>query len=189
MPDPIPERLFPVLVLGGTRSGKSRWAERLVQGAAADMAHPVCYLATAEPLDDEMSARIALHRARRPAAWVTHEEPVAVAEAIQHWGATHIVLVECLTLLMSNWLRGDPDDATLDERVETLARAVHASAKPVVVVSNQVGSGLVPMHPLARRYADWLGLMNQRMARGAARVYLTVAGRPLLLPPDPDGAP
>lgn len=179
------EALFPVLVLGGARSGKSRWAERLVQDAAADTGQPVCYLATAEPLDGEMAHRIALHRARRPGGWVTHEEPVAVGDAVQHWSPTHIVLLECLTLLMSNWMRYDPDDATLEGRVEALARAVAASVSPVVVVSNEVGSGIVPIHPLARRYADWLGLLNQRMARDAARVYLTVAGRPLLLPPDP----
>ena len=182
----MPEGRFPVLVLGGARSGKSRWAERLVQRAAADTGRPVCYLATAEALDGEMSSRIALHRARRPTGWVTHEEPVAVADAVQHWTRTHIVLLECLTLLMSNWMRDDPDDQTLTGRVEALARAVAASASPVVVVSNEVGSGIVPMHPLARRYADGLGFMNQRMARDAARVYLTVAGRPLLLPPDPE---
>ena len=182
----MPEGLFPVLVLGGARSGKSRWAERLVQRAAVDTGLPVCYLATAEALDGEMSSRIALHRARRPSRWVTHEEPVAVADAVRHWAATHIVLIECLTLLMSNWLRDDPDDATLAGRLEALAGAVAASPSPVVVVSNEVGSGIVPMHPLARRYADWLGLLNQRMARDAARVYLTVAGRPLLLPADPD---
>ena len=182
----MPDGRYPVLVVGGARSGKSRWAERLVQGAAADTGQPVCYLATAEALDGEMSSRIALHRARRPTGWVTYEESVSVADAVQHWSPTHIVLIECLTLLMSNWMREDPDDETLEGRVEALAQAVAASASPVVVVSNEVGSGIVPMHPLARRYTDWLGFMNQRIARDAARVYLTVAGRPLLLPPHPD---
>ncbi len=182
----MPEGRYPVLVVGGARSGKSRWAERLVEGATADTGQPVCYLATAEALDGEMASRIARHRGRRPKDWVTHEEPLAVAEAVQRWSPTHIILIECLTLLMSNWMRSNPDDAALAGRVEALAQSVAASASPVIVVSNEVGSGIVPLNPLARRYADWLGLMNQRMARDAARVYLTVAGRPLLLPPHPD---
>ncbi len=183
MPDPAPA--FPVLVLGGTRSGKSRWAERLAAEAAAHTGQPVCYLATAEPLDGEMADRIDAHRQRRPHEWVTLEEPLAAAEAIRRWSATHVVLVECLTLLLSNWMRDPLGSASFAQRADALAAAVAQSPSPVIVVSNEVGAGIVPMYPMARQYADWLGLLNQRVARASARVYLTVAGRPLLLPPDP----
>ncbi len=163
------------LVLGGMRSGKSRYAEGLLE--AAPFA-PV-YIATARPLDAEMQARIAAHRARRGPRWRTVEEPVALPQAIAREAQDgRAVLVDCLTLWLTNLLveARDPEAA-----FRALERALDAAACPVVLVSNEVGWGIVPAEALARRFIDLAGELHQRIAQRADRVILMVAGRALVL--------
>jgi adenosylcobinamide kinase / adenosylcobinamide-phosphate guanylyltransferase len=162
------------LVLGGARSGKSRYAESLVM----EFPPPWLYVATAEPLDGEMTARIAAHRARRGADWRAVEAPRDLAGALADNAAGGAVLVDCLTLWLSNLMLADADIEAESERLEgVLARF----AAPLVLVSNEVGSGIVPDNALGRRFRDAQGRLNQRMAARADRVVLMVAGLPLVV--------
>ena len=160
-------------VLGGARSGKSRYAESLISA----LPPPWFYLATATAGDDEMAARIKAHRARRAASWHTVEAPRDVAGALGACGEAP-ALVDCLTLWLSNLMLVE---AEIEAEVDRLEQALQAAAAPVVLVSNEVGFGIVPDHPLGRRFRDWQGVVNQRMAARADRVVLMVAGLPLVL--------
>ncbi len=160
------------LVLGGARSGKSAHAEALVTAFPA----PWSYLATAQALDGEMHERIAHHRARRAAGWETCEVPLDLAAALDALPPGRPALVDCLTLWVTNLLLADCNpDAAADRLLEALARA----RGPLVLVSNEVGLGIVPDNALARRFRDAAGRLNQRVAAVADRVVLTVAGLPL----------
>jgi adenosylcobinamide kinase / adenosylcobinamide-phosphate guanylyltransferase len=163
------------LVLGGARSGKSRYAERLVEGAARSGT----YCATAEPGDAEMAERIAAHRARRGPFWRTVETPLALAQAIAAEAMRdRPLLVDCLTLWLSNLLlAGKWSDA----EAGALFSALRGAEGPVVLVSNEVGLGLVPETPLGRRFRDMAGRLNQRAAALADRVVFVAAGLPLVL--------
>ena len=168
------------LVLGGARSGKSRFAEALVEGAAA------CgtYCATAEAGDDEMAARIAAHRARRDgggraAFWQTIEAPLAVAGAIAaEADPERPLLVDCLTLWLSNLMMAE---APIDDEFAALLAALRDAAGPIVLVANEVGLGLVPQTPLGRHFRDAAGRLNQDLASFADRVVFVAAGLPLVL--------
>jgi adenosyl cobinamide kinase/adenosyl cobinamide phosphate guanylyltransferase len=160
-----------ILVLGGARSGKSRYAEGLI----AAFAPPWSYIATAEAGDDEMVARIDAHRARRGASWRTVEAPRDLAAALASCGSTP-VLVDCLTLWLSNLLLAE---ANIENEIERFEKSLAGAAAPVVLVANEVGSGIVPDYPLGRRFRDLQGLLNQRIAARADRVVLMVAGLPL----------
>ena len=168
------------LVLGGARSGKSTYAEKLVTGTLFGTApRPAVYIATAEAGDVEMATRIMAHRARRGVGWTTIEEPVKLAEALD--GAqTHRqpVLVDCLTLWLSNLMHVGAD---LDEATDALLQALADSASPVVFVSNEVGLGRVPETPLGRSFRDAQGRLNMRVAERADRVVLMAAGLPLTM--------
>lgn len=169
-------KLPPVtLVLGGARSGKSRHAERLLESQPG----PCVYLATAQAGDAEMAARIAAHRARRGARWQTHEEPLDLAAALRtvcrRDGA---VLVDCLTLWLSNVLAAERDVAA---ESDALIAALEDLTGPVVFVSNEVGLGVVPANALARRFVDAAGMLHQRLAAAADRVVLMTAGLPLTI--------
>jgi len=159
-------------VLGGARSGKSRHAETLV----AALPPPWIYVATAEPLDDEMAARIAAHKGRRDHRWRTIEAPRDLAGALTSAAAGVPILIDCLTLWLSNLMLAgaDPDAETL--RFEA---ALRDAAGPVIAVANEVGLGIVPDNALARRFRDAAGRLNQRLAARADRVVLLVAGIPL----------
>jgi adenosylcobinamide kinase/adenosylcobinamide-phosphate guanylyltransferase len=166
-----------VFVVGGQRSGKSRYAEALVEKSGR---RPL-YVATAEPGDGEMAERIRLHRARRGPDWRTVEEPLAIAEVVAAEARPDTaVLVDCLTLWLANLMGAGRD---VDAEADRLAAALGAVTGPVVIVSNEVGSGVVPGNPLARRYADALGTLNQRIAAASTRVVLMAAGCPVLLKP------
>jgi adenosylcobinamide kinase / adenosylcobinamide-phosphate guanylyltransferase len=162
------------LVLGGARSGKSAYAEALLAGFPAPL-----YLATAEPADAEMAERIRHHRARRGDAWRTVEEPLALGQALAaHSAAGRPVLVDCLTLWLSNLLCADrPVEPAVDDLLECLPRL----SGPVVFVANEVGLGLVPDNALARAFRDHAGRLNQRLAACCQRVVFIAAGLPLLL--------
>jgi adenosylcobinamide kinase / adenosylcobinamide-phosphate guanylyltransferase len=163
------------LVLGGARSGKSRYAEALIEEAAPE----ALYLATAEALDDEMRARIRHHRARRGARWTTREAPLDLAAALVELARPERpVLVDCLTLWLSNLLIAGRDvDAATAGLLATLPRL----AGPVVLVANEVGLGIVPDNALARAFRDHAGRLNQAVAAEAQRVVLVAAGLPLVL--------
>ena len=177
------------LVSGGVRAGKTRFAERL----AARHGERVCYIATAEPGDDEMRARIAAHRAGRAAAWRTIEAPLLVAEALKDATDADAVLLDCLTVWTSNVLLATVDPDSLDERAaaEAQARVLTAvdallawqadSGVPLYAVTNEVGLGVTPPYPLGRLFQDVLGRVNQRVAAVAQEVYLVVAGQALPL--------
>ena len=167
--------LFPplTLVIGGAASGKSALAERLVVATG----RPRRYVATAEAWDDEMAARIAAHRARRD-GWTTVEAPHDLAGALAGAAAGEAVLVDCATLWLTNRMLAGADPAA---EAAALAAALAACAAPVVVVTNEVGQGIVPDNALARAFRDAQGRLNQRLAAAAGRVVLVTAGLPLAL--------
>ncbi len=174
-----------ILILGGARSGKSAFAERL----AAARGGGVLFVATATAGDEEMARRIAAHRVARPAAWRLLEAPVAVADRLAEGGPERVgtVLLDCLTLLVSNLLlaheaEGEEGVARrVDAEIDGLLRRFDEDqgAATWLIVSSEVGLGLVPPYPLGRLFRDLLGRANQRFAARADRVYLMVAGLPL----------
>ncbi len=171
------------LILGGARSGKSSYAQRL----AAERGRVVVYVATAEAGDGEMADRIAAHRAERPAHWQTLEAPRAVGTVIRSGaGQADVILIDCLTLLANNVIVPLPEsitapeaEAALNVEIEALLNAYAHSAAEWLIVSNEVGLGLVPPYPLGRVYRDALGRANQRLAAMADEVLFMVAGLPL----------
>ena len=204
-----------ILVTGGARSGKSTFAERLAAQRAEPLGGRVTYLATSETNDAEMAARVTAHRAARPAAWQTVECPLEVpaavraagsaatgAESAAPSGAPHVILLDCVTLWVTNLLFSGgalggsepPEDGynyakdilpAAEERaaaervtaaVTDLLAALDETGATLVAVTNEVGLGVVPEYPLARLYRDQLGWANQRLARSAGRVYLLVSG-------------
>ena len=189
-----------ILVTGGVRAGKSEFAQRLAQklslapGVEYTQYRPVLFVATAEALDDEMEERVRRHRASRPPGWRTLEEPVrlpeAIAEALAHpdpKDGAGVVLVDCLNLWVSNLLlRGQGkegagiEDGILDS-ARRLLECYERGRVSFILVSNEVGLGLVPTHRLGRQFRDVLGKVNQLVAARADKVYLLVAGLPLEL--------
>jgi adenosylcobinamide kinase / adenosylcobinamide-phosphate guanylyltransferase len=172
------------LVLGGARSGKSTYAQNIIE----ESRQPALFVATATAGDEEMANRIAAHRASRSAQWSTLEAPLQVGYAIKK--APHLpwVLVDCITLLASNVLMTCPEPAVeaqyqikLEEEVEELIAAYHAHDGMWMIVSNEVGLGLVPPYALGRYYRDGLGWANQRLAQTADRVVFMVAGIPMMV--------
>jgi adenosylcobinamide kinase/adenosylcobinamide-phosphate guanylyltransferase len=160
------------LVLGGARSGKSRYAEGLITQSPK----PWIYVATAEALDDEMAERITAHRARRDAGWQTLEAPHDLAAAVGQAPADAALLVDCLTLWLSNLMERGFD---IEAEMARLEEALAARKGPTVLVSNEVGLGIVPDNTLARRFRDLQGELNQRLAVQATRVVMMVAGIPI----------
>jgi adenosylcobinamide kinase/adenosylcobinamide-phosphate guanylyltransferase len=166
------------LVLGGARSGKSQYAESLITA----LPPPWLYVATGEPLDREMAERIAAHRARRNTCWQTIEASHDLAGALAAAPAEAAVLIDCLTLWLSNRLLADADvDAEIGRLENALSRHIGAA----VLVSNEVGFGIVPDNALARRFRDLQGRLNQRLAARADRVMLLVAGLPIAMKGSP----
>ena len=162
-----------ILITGGARSGKSACAESFI---GDEPAVPVTYVATAEALDEEMAERIRRHRARRPARWRTVEAPrdadrrLADLAAEPGW-----IILDCLTLFLANILDDSDDEAILD-RVDAMAETAAGGRADTIVVTNEVGAGIVPANPTARRFRDLAGLANQTVARRATEVYVTVVG-------------
>jgi adenosylcobinamide kinase/adenosylcobinamide-phosphate guanylyltransferase len=184
-----------ILLLGGARSGKSSFAEQKAREWGGDN---VLYVATSETRDDEMRQRVQKHQAARPPAWVTLEAPREVTRAIRASSSNaQVVLVDCITFLVSNYLMaasepvddpfGPPSGDPFDEAIESAIRAdvnglaefSHERELTMLVVSNEVGMGLVPPYDLGRAYRDLLGRANQDLARQADEVYLLIAGLPM----------
>jgi len=169
-----------ILVLGGCRSGKSGHALQL----AEKMGPRRLFAATCVPRDDEMRNRVQRHQRERSGAWQTLEVPVDLADAIgTHSPSADVILVDCLTLWLSNLLMETEDEARLRRHVDVLARAVETAPNAVILVSNEVGAGIVPENRLARCYRDLAGWTNQAMAAVCSRVIWTVAGIPVTIKP------
>lgn len=170
-----------IFVTGAARSGKSAFAEKM----AAELAGEVTYIATCVPGDDEMRDRVARHFARRPIQWQTIEEaldPVRVIEELD--GSGHVFLLDCLTLLVSNLiLQTDlqPSEEQVLEKISELAAVSYESPAHVIIVSNEVGWGIVPGDPLSRLYRDIIGRANQKIAEYADEAYITISGIPVEL--------
>lgn len=173
------------LVLGGARSGKSRYAVE----QAAQSGSRVAFLATARALDGDMAARIARHRAERPARWPTLEEPHDLVGACRRAATAHdLVLVDCVTLWVANLMDRGDDDAAVLAAAEDVAKLQRERVVSLLIVSNEVGEGVHPSTALGRRFRDLLGSVNQRLAAAADRVTLMVAGLPVTVkdtPPPP----
>lgn len=163
-------------ITGGARSGKSAFAEKL----ASELQGKRAYLATAQALDAEMVARIELHRKRRGSAWDTFEEPLAVAELIRRLsGRYDILLLDCLTLWLSNVMAHTDGNDAVSIRSDALVNELRDFSGACIVVSNEVGLGIVPDNPLARRFRDCAGMLNQKTAQVADEVYFTASGIPV----------
>ncbi|MFV3288041.1 bifunctional adenosylcobinamide kinase/adenosylcobinamide-phosphate guanylyltransferase [Pseudomonas sp. NY11955] len=165
------------LILGGARSGKSRLAEQLASASGL----PVTYIATSQPLDGEMNERVLLHRQRRPDDWGLIEEPLALAAVLRAEAAAgRCLLVDCLTLWLTNLLMLEDDQRLAEER-DALLACLEELPGTLILVSNETGLGVVPMGELTRRYVDLAGWLHQAVAERCQRVVLTVAGLPLTL--------
>jgi len=168
-----------ILVLGGARSGKSAFAQEL----ASELGDRILFVATGTAMDEEMRHRIELHQKTRPTSWRTIEVPTSVAEAIaRHVADADVVLLDCLTLLTANVMEtaADPEDTeALDRAIATeIGQILQQKDAHLIIVSNEVGMGLVPVYPSGRAFRDLLGRANQLVADRADRVYLLVAGIP-----------
>jgi adenosylcobinamide kinase / adenosylcobinamide-phosphate guanylyltransferase len=175
--EPPRTRIRSLLVLGGARSGKSAYAQSLAEAYGSER----LYLATAAAGDEEMAARIARHQADRGQGWTTLEEPLEIARALlTHAQPSRVVLVDCLTLWLSNLMLAGRDPAPA---VTALADAIGELAGPVVLVSNEVGMGLVPDNKLGRDFRDWQGRANRELGAACDAVIFVAAGLPLQLKP------
>lgn len=175
------------LILGGARGGKSRAAEEMARRLGGE---DVLFVATASAGDEEMQARILAHQKARPAGWRTHEAERRLAESLEQLALPRVVLVDCITLLAANVLLTFPEDgpqeaisAAVLAEIEALLGLVRNSEATWIMVSNEVGMGVVPPYPLGRVYRDVLGAANQRLAAAADEVILMVAGLPWVLKP------
>jgi adenosyl cobinamide kinase/adenosyl cobinamide phosphate guanylyltransferase len=165
------------VLLGGARSGKSALSSKLA--SATDL--PVVVVVTAEARDEEMTERIRRHRASRPAAWTTVEAPIEVAMAVGELEANAFVVVDCLSLWVSNAIEAEHNDEQILDEAREIASALTKREAPAVVVTNEVGLGIVPVNALARRYRDTLGRVNATFVGEAERAYFVVAGKALAL--------
>jgi adenosylcobinamide kinase/adenosylcobinamide-phosphate guanylyltransferase len=174
-----------IFILGGARSGKSSFAQKLARQAGED-ASGVLFIATGSAGDEEMRDRIERHQLDRPSHWVTLEASREIGKAIlEHGPGYRAIIVDCLTFLISNYLIDAGDESVYDElativeqEMETLIQAVNSAEAQVIVVSNEVGLGLVPMNPMGRAFRDLAGTAHQQVARAADEVYFMVAGLP-----------
>jgi adenosylcobinamide kinase / adenosylcobinamide-phosphate guanylyltransferase len=166
------------LVLGGVRSGKSRYAQQL-----AEQYQHVVFVATAKATDDEMRTKIERHRDDRPQEWLTVEEPLELPQVLTHYQSKHdVILIDCLTVFAANLLEeAGEDEKLISRRIAAFCDALQSADCAVVLVSNEVGSGVVPAYTSGRRYRDLLGELNQKVASIANDVVLMVAGLPLAL--------
>ena len=171
-----------ILVLGGCRSGKSSFAKQAADHMARDKK---IYLATSVPTDREMKERVKHHQDDRGPDWATIEEPIRIHETIDRACAqAKVILVDCLTLWVSNLLFRETDEAGIMAAVDLLVGALNRSTCPVILVSNEVGYGIVPENSLARQFRDMAGLVNQRVARAVDEVFVSMAGIPVRIKPN-----
>jgi adenosylcobinamide kinase / adenosylcobinamide-phosphate guanylyltransferase len=165
------------VLLGGARSGKSELSSKLA--SSTDL--PVVVLVTAEGRDEEMAERIRRHRESRPAGWTTVEEPIELATAVRDLAPDAFAVIDCLSLWVSNAMEAEHGDERIVDEAREIASALAKRAAPAIVVSNEVGLGIVPVNALARRYRDTLGRVNSAFVSEAVRAYFVVAGKVLAL--------
>jgi adenosylcobinamide kinase/adenosylcobinamide-phosphate guanylyltransferase len=171
-----------ILVLGGCRSGKSGFAKQAADHMARDKK---IYLATCVPTDREMKKRVKQHQEDRGPDWATIEEPIAIHETIDRaCTQAKVILVDCLTLWTSNLLLQETNEAGIMAAVDRLVDALNRSTCPVILVSNEVGHGIVPENSLARQFRDMAGLVNQRVAQAVDEVFVSMAGIPVQIKPN-----
>lgn len=163
------------LVLGGARSGKSRYAETL----AGQNSKEIVYIATATPGDEEMKLRIDEHQRQRPDSWSLIEEPLFLVDVINKISEEKCLLVDCLTLWLSNSLADEKND--IEQRINELVETVIKAKSDIILVSNEVGQGIVPMGELSRKFVDESGRLHQKLAQVCDRVVFVVAGLPQIL--------
>ena len=163
------------LVLGGARSGKSRYAETI----AGQNSKEIIYLATATPGDEEMKLRIDAHQHQRPDSWILIEEPLYLADVISTINGEKCLLVDCLTLWLTNCLADEKVD--IEHRISELVDTVTKANSDIILVSNEVGQGIVPMGELSRKFVDESGRLHQKLAQVCDRVVFVVAGLPQIL--------
>ena len=165
-----------LFITGGARSGKSRLAESLAEGFGT----PLCYIATGQALDTEMEERISAHRTRRGGNWHTVEEPLRLAETIRNVdGSFQAILVDCITLWLTNLLLTHEDTDQVMAKVGALVEVMPKGKTPLILVSNEVGMGIVPENAQARLFRDLSGFIQQKVAREADEVYFMVSGLPV----------
>jgi adenosylcobinamide kinase / adenosylcobinamide-phosphate guanylyltransferase len=166
-----------ILVTGGCRSGKSRFALNTAEQIAGDNR---LFIATSQPLDDEMKERVKRHRQERGPGWRTVEAPVRLSEAVTgHHDSARVLLIDCITMWLTNLLLDESTSEKTDEYMENLKAAIIGSRCPVLLVTNEVGMGIVPENRLARKFRDLAGSINQTLAGLADQVVLVVSGIPL----------
>lgn len=180
-----------ILISGGARSGKSRFAEQLAAEKAKQRENAaVLYLATCEVRDEEIKQRIEIHQTRRPSSWLTVEEPLHTDRKVREYGDRYpVILLDCITLWVSNYLLSKSDDtwhqpSILDEllgKTDQMIEAARRTNTILIAVTNEVGLGIVPDTPLGRVYRDYAGLVNQRLAEAADQAYLVAMGIPVSL--------
>ena len=168
---------FSLLITGGARSGKSSFAEKQTLSYGV----PVIYIATAQALDEEMEKRIQIHRERRGEEWLTINEPLELADKLLSLDGRGACLVDCLTLWLSNLMFAEKN---ITEATFSLIQAIDARRDPVILVTNEVGGGIVPENELARRFRDEAGRLNQVVADAVDEVYTCISGIPLKLKPN-----
>jgi len=164
------------LILGGVKSGKSRYAENL----ATSISEQVTLIATATVLDNEMAVRVARHQEDRPASWITREEPVHLGQALRSIQGANVVVIDCLTLWLTNLLMLEDSEA-LNQEIDDFEQTIKTFKYPLILVSNETNMGIVPLGDLSRQYCDQVGLLHQRLAAVCDKVELIVAGLPLVL--------
>jgi adenosylcobinamide kinase/adenosylcobinamide-phosphate guanylyltransferase len=168
-----------ILVIGGCKSGKSRHALEMAEEIPAEKR---IFIATCVPQDEEMKRRVLRHQAERSRSWQTREVPIRLAEVIREQSTpTHVILVDCLTLWVTNLLMENNDADTVAEAVHNLTLSLQKAVCPVILVSNEVGTGIVPENSLARQFRDAAGLANQQIAACATKVVWMVAGIPVAI--------
>lgn len=177
-----------ILLLGGARAGKSRHALRLAAAQSGSPQATVCLIATAQALDEDMTERIARHQTERPGHWRTIEEPYQIDDAMRQAAETNVVIVDCLTLFVSNWLLRYEDEHECEQFVRRITRdfleLARSRQQTIICVSNETGLGIVPDTRLGRVFRDLLGRVNQEFAAAADEVYLLIAGLALQLKPN-----
>lgn len=172
-------------IVGGARSGKSKYAEAVALSAES-RGLAVHYIATAQAFDNEMSVRIAKHQKSRPKHWVTHEIPLNVSDTLSSIPDKSVVIIDCITIWISNHMmaadtRGTSSETAHDESVRRLMQKISEFSGDVIAVSNEVGLGIVPDNELARLFRDVAGRVNQQLAAAAGCVYFMVSGLPITL--------
>jgi len=164
-----------IFITGGARSGKSRQATELAQ----NLGNNIVFIATCVPLDDEMKERVKRHKRSRPKNWNTIEESTDLASALKSLDSFDVVIIDCITLFLTNLMMAELSDEDILSKIQKTVDTAKEANFPVIIVSNEIGLGLVPANEMGRRFRDLSGFANQTIAKNAEEVYFMVSGLPL----------